>query len=126
MKRTLVFQNPDDGQCLNACLATLIGVPLDEAPEIHLHEQDDPTPYLRRVRWWLASRGYSIMGFKGRPGICAGATYIAMGDSPRPTETSHAVVKRGTKVIHDPRPSGAGKVGHRYSWVIVKNLWEDL
>ncbi len=122
MNRTAVFQKPDDGQCLNACFATLIGVPLSEAPKIYQHEQDDPTPYLRRVRRWLARHGYSIMGFEGRPDICANAVHIAMGDSPRPTECSHAVIKRGTKIIHDPHPSGAGIVGHRYSWVIVRNF----
>ncbi len=122
MNRTVVFQKPDDGQCLNACFATLIGVPLSEAPTIYWRDCGDPTPYFRRVRRWLACHGYSLIGFKGRPEFCAGAVHIAKGGSPRALESSHAVIKRGTKIIHDPHPSGAGIVGHWYSWVIVRNF----
>lgn len=121
-----VFQEPDDGQCLNACLASLVGVPFEEAPRVHRHEESTAAvrPYLQRVRRFLAGHGYAIIGFKDKPEVYAGAPYIACGDSPRAGEGMHAVIKVGKRVVHDPHPSGAGIIGHWFSWVIVP-LWKE-
>lgn len=114
-----VFQKPGDGQCINACLATLTGVSLAEAPQVYCCEVDDLAPYLRRIRRFLRQYGYTIMGFTGKPENYAGATYIAVGDSPRGDESSHAVIMRGKKMVHDPHPSGDGILNHWFFWVIV-------
>lgn len=118
---TPVFQKPGDGQCINACLATLTGVSLAEAPEVWKWEDADcnPRPYMRRIRRFLKRHGYTIMGFRARPKNFAGATYIAFGNSPREDESAHAVIMRGRKMIHDPHPSGDGILNHWFSWVIV-------
>ena len=117
---TPVFQKPDDGQCINACLATLTGVSLKEAPRVYDDEMADGGLYLARIRRFLKRHGYGIMGFRGKPESYASATYIAFGDSPRPdNEGGHAVIMRGKKMIHDPHPSGDGILNHWFTWVIV-------
>ena len=117
-----VFQKRGDGQCLNACFATLLGVSFEDAPRVR-GDEDEPElmgPYLRRVRRWLSRRGCSLLGFTGKPEIYAGAAYIAIGDSPRfHRESMHAVVMVGKKVVHDPHPSGDGLLTHRYTWVVI-------
>ena len=116
---TPVFQKPGDGQCINACLATLTGVSLAEAPEVWLWETEETRAYMGRIRRFLKPYGYTIIGFRARPEVFSGVVYIAIGESPRDDESKHAVIMRGKKMIHDPHPSGDGILNHWFSWVIV-------
>ena len=121
-----VFQEPDDGQCLNACLASLVGISLEEAPRVYIWEESQKGvgSYLHRVRRFLRAHGYALIGFRDKPEVYAGAPYIACGDSPRKGEGMHAVIKIGRRIVHDPHPSGRGIVGHWFSWIVVP-LWKE-
>lgn len=105
----------EQGNCLAACVATLLSLPLDEV-ETYL---DGVTAEALEARWWerfcswLRARGMTALYLPwgdpspeaytyGRPGLA----YIANGMGPRGLE--HSVVYCDGKQFHDPHPSRAG------------------
>lgn len=93
--QTIFTGNKDDipGNCLQAAVATLFGLPLEEVPH-----------FLQTEDWWLsldrfaARRGYVMMPFHGKaPGFG-----LAFGPSPRGTH--HAVVYKAGVPVWDPHP----------------------
>jgi hypothetical protein len=115
--------DPDRGDCMTACLASLLDLPYEDVPYF-LEEGAEPwfTVYWR----FLKQHGYDFVGTCSNSGEaidfedlvqrCAGVNgfYMAGGPSPR-FNCSHAVIinSRG-EIVHDPHPSRAGvlKIDH--------------
>lgn len=102
---------PGIGNCFSACVASVLEVPLDEVPNFCEGQAAD---WYDRFMAWLRPRGFYAITCKigGRPGEPDGGWYpegihIAGGKSPR-YDCLHAVVARGSDVVHDPHPSRAG------------------
>ena len=106
------FGDPDDdvkGNCFAACVASILEIPLEDVPD-----------FAGRESWFLDAdrfareHGYTLLLFevdkcRGKYTFYGDCYYIGSGKSPR-GDWTHAVVCRGTKVVHDPHPSGEGIV----------------
>lgn len=92
-----------DGNCFAACLATLLGLDMQEVPE---------------ANEWLRQRGLAlvVVDVKDKPfyRLPPGVPVILGGVSPRNPEWSHAVVGMSADdgwnydILHDPHPSRDG------------------
>lgn len=106
------------GNCLSACIASLMHLPLGEVPNFHegvdlSKPQDDPKGV--RIFWanvedFLNSKGYSIMHFEPKGQTVAEwldgmkGHVLVGGKSPR--GYSHMVIYLDGELAHDPHPEG--------------------
>lgn len=113
-QRVFAQTEGDVGDCLSACIATLLDLPLDEVPVFVA----SPTWYCDCVRW-LDARGLALILLHFSPGTWPwhppdNLPLIVGGQSPR-GPWGHAVVGiwRGgaMEVLHDPHPSRDGIIG---------------
>ena len=101
------------GNCLSACVASILEIPLDEVPLFH-----DPTspvyvPQVIKLDAWLRPVGLCAVEYSlADPALLAQLPkdlfYILGGMSPR--QRGHVVVACGDNIVHDPHPSRAGLV----------------
>ena len=93
------------GDCLMACVASILEVPLASLPAM-TNAHDDGS-------WWdvlmatLRERGHTVIYDDNTPAFRPSGYHIAGGPSPR-GPWGHAVVALDGKVVHDPHPSRAG------------------
>lgn len=96
-----------EGNCLNACVASLLELPLG-GPEGVPEENDGP------LRRWLWERDMGIVWVEKEPNgrinwPYGGSFFLAAGPSPRNPEVDHAVVYGDHfKLAHDPHPDATG------------------
>jgi hypothetical protein len=97
---------PGTGNCLQAAVASLLDLPLEEVPHFILHSDWE-------VRFWtfMEDHGYTVRQVLAGPGV----TGIAVGPTVR--GTFHAVVMADGEVVWDPHPSRHGllRVAHVYA-----------
>jgi len=100
------------GNCLQACIASIFEISIEDAPDFgDICEDDDNKP--RRSWWrilqnWCAERNMAVVQVTaGSAWIPENAYLIAGGKSPR-GEFNHAVVWYGGKIVHDPHPDQTG------------------
>lgn len=96
-----IFDSSDGppGNCLQAAVATLLGLDLDEVPHFALYGN-----WAHRLRLFAESRGYQLDVAPARDReSCRG---IAVGSTVR--DTTHAVVFEDGRQVWDPHPSRAG------------------
>ncbi len=115
---TPVFQTGMDlqaGDCLAACAASLLDLPLSAVPNFAVADEDWWHP---SFCGWAEERGLLVQ-CASLPGEAKrlpppGTLCIVGGQSPR-LQALHAVVmertEAGWRLVHDPHPSGAGIVG---------------
>jgi hypothetical protein len=91
------------GNCLMACVASILEVPLESLPDLYEREKagDHWFTVLAEV---LASHG-----LKPIEGGKRDLYHIGVGPSPR-SDMPHAVVMLGTEMVHDPHPDRTGLV----------------
>lgn len=97
------------GDCMRACVATILELPLDEVPHFvqYVEHPAGTDPHL----WWWA-----LLGFCGAHGWHVryvdedppGGWCLIAGKSPRGHQ--HVVVGFDGAMVHDPHPSRAGVV----------------
>lgn len=101
------------GNCVSACVASYLGVPLHVIP--HFVELGDRDAEGYGLGWWWA-----LVGFMAAHGLCPvelddadaaapGEIVFASGPSPRGVE--HQVLYRDGELWHDPHPSRGGVLG---------------
>lgn len=97
-----------DGNCLTACIASILELDLGDLPSFMHHED-----WILAVNRWLSDIGqpFSILCVRfadnAEPkGYLALAWIIASGPSPRGID--HSVVWRNGAMVHDPHPDGSG------------------
>lgn len=99
------------GNCLQACVASLLELPLDDVPHF--------VSYPMEEWWFVVERFFADRGL----GICwqplnpehggwapLGVDVMVTGKSPR-GEFNHVVLYRDWQLSHDPHPSGDGLDG---------------
>lgn len=98
----------DQGDCLSACLASILEIPLEDVP--YFADIEDNIEFYKAINAWLRPYGYFYLTIE--PGgveelNCWGDYYaILSGPAERPWgEPSHAVVARGGELVHDPNPN---------------------
>lgn len=103
------------GNCLSACVATLLDVPTRTVP-IFLDVRDSHDGiWLERLTTWLAYRDFEMRDVEvdvrspeDLSLVAPSFPYILCGTSVRGRD--HAVIAAGGEIIHDPHPSRTGLV----------------
>jgi hypothetical protein len=96
------------GNCVQACIATVFGRPLEEVPHFALFNSWHQALNLWLSDWYdLAARIRPVE--KGHPDWL----YLLIGGSPRNADWSHIVVGWKGRILWDPHPSRAGLTDER-------------
>ncbi len=112
---------PPDGDCLSACIASILELPLDKVPNYIAYDNwfekfdDFVAEHGYRLFWYKISEKYNeILGFTAKDvyGILCGKS--SSGD------WDHCVVIKNGKVVHDPNPNSKGLLDHKDIMVFVK------
>lgn len=99
----------EKGNCLSACIASILELPIEEVPNFCEEDRED---WWRSCWTWLYSRGYVGIEVSIQPGVLSPVWHeycILSGEGPRGCH--HAVVGRakgyqGFEYVHDPHPDG--------------------
>lgn len=111
-----------EGNCVQASIASILGLSLEEVPNfIKLHpgdNQESVCDFWDAVEDFLESQGYwfktmSVDPQAGRPDVL----YLASGMTKRGFH--HMVVKKGFDLIHDPHPDRQGLSEETAAWMLV-------
>jgi hypothetical protein len=110
------------GNCMAACIASVLEIPLEEVPECH------GGVWVQRHMDWLAERNLQLVNMpitSDRRKETGEAYFFYYGyclltaKSPR-TEGYHCVVVKDGAIVHDPHPERAAGVGEWFSyWLFV-------
>lgn len=96
------------GNCLQAVIASLLDLPLDEVPHfVKEHVDSGGQLHWWDQMWkWLAARGWAIHA----AGLDTHRTenLMASGPSPRGNGIHHVVIYRDGEMVHDPHPDRSG------------------
>lgn len=111
------------GNCMSACLASILELPLDQTIDTTTDEVREVVGYHESIRLWLADRGlkfHTVVPAEGEEEAAelVGVYSICSGGSPRGS-FSHAVVCKNGRLVFDPHPSDDGLTDMRYHEVIV-------
>lgn len=102
----------DRGNCLSACVASLLEIPIEWVPDFTRELSGPVTPQPVKLNAWLATVGleavYCTTDVMHPAHACPDGYYILTGWSPR--GRPHVVVGLGKSIAHDPHPSRAGLV----------------
>jgi hypothetical protein len=106
------------GDCMRACIATLLSVQRSDVPHFLSDGDDcDAVEFSLRVNRFLKSFGLFLVDMTGfdfsTDGETAEVYHLIYGYTER--GTYHAVVGKNGRVIHDPHPSKAGLIGN--DWI---------
>ncbi len=109
-----------DGNCLSACLASILELPLQMVPDFAA-ETDGDEEFLRAVNRWLGRKGLNYRQVPLGPVPPVG-WHTLEGVSPRGGQ--HAVVARDGVIRHDPHPQdGTGRgLAKPDRWGLVEPL----
>lgn len=103
------------GNCLSACVASVLEIPLAEVPNFN----DDPEDWAEALLAWCDARQIDV-DFSTEFPAPTGRHVILGGTSPRRHgRVGHAVVALDGVVVHDPHPSRAGIVGEPWDWILL-------
>lgn len=106
------------GNCLQAALASILDLSLDDVPHFvqddQDHADDESWHWYARMLAWLDSRGLHLRDGEGAP---PGSLVLALGTSPR--GLGHIVIQRDGALVHDPHPDRTGLVSVETTWRFV-------
>lgn len=118
------------GDCMRACVASLLGMDVAEVPHFARYGLNDEPP--DKHGWWWALVGFCdtlepshevlIVDAPPPPSDDIAALfgmYLASGKSPR-GDWNHVVICRGGEVIWDPHPDRAGIVGEPIELNVIR------
>ncbi len=106
--QTVVGIGNPRANCLQACLAMVLNMPIEECFDITDPELGDY--WVEPLEQWASQRGYTMRtGIKAPTGI----PYIANGPTDA-REGVHGVVCINKELFHDPHPSRAGLTSTNY------------
>lgn len=117
------LHDPSQGQtgdCVRACLATLLDLPLGEVPHFaQLHP--DTRKFDRAINAWLGHRGLAHLeanpfDFDWTMRDGTDVYHLIYGPSPRGQGVLHAVVGRNGRIEFDPHPDRSGLAGEPSEW----------
>lgn len=105
------------GNCLAACIASLLGVPLSTV-DLSCADYPEGLWYdfaCERVRPF----GQTLVFVDLRPDITIAADLHVIANGPSARGMRHAVIYRGDELVHDPHPDGGGIESIEYLTLIV-------
>ena len=97
----------ETGNCLAACIASILEVPLEEvpSPEKNISAQEDWDEYFIKLLKYLRKHGLGLISITENPGV---ADHLKIKGykigifSNKNSNVRHAVVMLGNRVVHDP------------------------
>lgn len=92
------------GNCLQAAVASLLNMRLEDVPHFYEISPDAPSAALGA---FLHSRGYYLIALSDTPFRPLG---LYLGGGPAVRGVHHVVVMQGETMVHDPHPSNAGLI----------------
>lgn len=116
--QTIFVSDPSrKGNCVAACIATIVGVPLEEVPHfvgfgISYGDSDDVHNVSSGHAWWammlgyLAAKGLWVVELDAITDAEVDELVLVAGPSPR--GVMHQVIYRNGSLFHDPHPSRDG------------------
>lgn len=110
-----IFSKPD-GNCFNACLASILELSIKEVPCFH----EPRGEWYNKYKEWLRQKyGFDLIAIinwdenkENYPHVYA----IVSGSSPR--GLAHSTVYFGLEMVHDPHPDGGG-VKDITDWIYI-------
>lgn len=101
-----------NGNCFEASIASLLGLPIEQVPDLGAYE--DNGLWMEKLNEWLAQKGLSY--FESRIArnelddffIDKDFYHVLIGPTERSKRILHAVVGRKGKMVHDPHPDNIG------------------
>jgi hypothetical protein len=98
------------GNCLSACVASLLEIPIEWVPDFTRELSGPVTPQPLKLNAWLNSVGLEALYYETdimHPNHgCPDGYYIMTGWSPR--GRPHVVIASGKTIVHDPHPTRVG------------------
>jgi len=101
-----------NGNCMNAALASLLEIDIEDIP--HFEDMEKDKWYFALLDW-LTSIGFHLIRWDCE--VYLPSYFIANGPSPRGVE--HSVIYRDTEMIHDPHPSRSGLEKITSVWALL-------
>lgn len=122
MKPVDQVENGCWGPCLQACVASILELPLESVPNFSTH---GPRWFRELVRWCEQKELHAVV--VSTTSLVSNVYphnlyWIAIGDSVR--KHRHSVVCQSNVVVHDPHPSRAGLLNLEDA-LIVMPQWAD-
>lgn len=103
IKQTKLHDPPNQhGNCLRACYASVLEIPIDSIPEFE--EMDEKSWWPAELKW-ANTLGLQLICFDGEYHF--EGYYFLAGKSPR-GDFNHIVVYENGQMVHDPHPDGTG------------------
>ncbi|MCM8735994.1 hypothetical protein M5E06_17820 [Azospirillum sp. A1-3] len=102
------------GNCMQAAVASLLGLPLADVPDF-LEARDRGSHEELALGYWLEGLGFDMIRLPGNH--CPDAYYLASGPASRGVH--HMVVMKAGELAHDPHPSRAGLLKADHVYVLV-------
>jgi hypothetical protein len=101
------------GNCMAACLASILELAITDVPNFFDLAPDEPGPWWKVVRDWLRPHGFGIitLGFEKAESwdeLCLDGYHIVSGKSPRLEGAHHSTVWHRGRMVHDPHPDQTG------------------
>lgn len=119
--QTMTVANDGCGNCFNACVASILELPLRDVAQIHPKDKRYWGPW----REWFAARGLALVERsaanppKGWSIACGPGFRTYPEDHEKAgLPISHACVAFNGEVLHDPFPGGKGLVEIQYFWAL--------
>jgi len=108
------------GDCMRACVASLLDLPIAEVPHFLRDADGDPQKFWSGVLEFTKARGWDYLSAfpEHRPEFAEamGGYHIMGGPSPRGGGLLHAVIGKDGQIVFDPHPSKAGLDGDLAEW----------
>lgn len=104
-------QNPNKGNCTEAAVASLLGIPMPTK----FGPDGDSLTFWTDFEKCFAAHGFWVLREGGN--FQPDGLYLASGPSAR--GCSHMVVMNGGKLVHDPHPSNAGITEVTNVWLAI-------
>lgn len=106
-----------EGNCLEACLASLLELGIDNVPVC-----GDKENWFEILNNWLIFEfGLYMVVMKIRPQFVPKGYHMIWGEGPRYKDVDHSVVGLHGKIIFDPHPSNEGLV-KKNEYVVLARL----
>lgn len=106
--------DPGSGNCTEAAVASLLGLPLDAVPRFR-GAGPEAHDFWDAFKRFFAERGLEVVRFNGE--LIFDSLYLASGPSARGCD--HMVVMRDGNLAHDPHPSRAGLLEVKHVWALL-------
>lgn len=110
--------NGVEGDCMRACIAALLDLPLAEVPHFAQLDADGEDNFWLLLAEFCRSKGYSFVSLAKAEFLWSDDViyHVMSGPSPRNPKGHHAVIGRNGRVYFDPHPSRAGLAGEPGEW----------